>query len=108
MINAYSRRLTPPYSGQIQIAESDRARVLTMDGENWEIHFCYAANLGAGPDGQNGQRSYRRVAYLDHQELLEIQRRSPQESKVIDPRIINLSVFLATPLLLFPAADRFE
>ena len=108
MINAYSRRLTPPYSGQIQIAESDRARVLTMDGENWEIHFCYAANLGAGPDGQNGQRSYRRVAYLDHEELLEIQKRSPQESKDIDGRIIELADFLATARLPFPAADRFE
>ena len=59
-------------------------------------------------DSQNGQRSYRRVAYLDHEELLEIQKRSPQESKDIDGRIIELADFLATARLPFPAADRFE
>ena len=39
MIKAYSQRLLPPYSGQVQIAESDRARAITTDGESWEIHF---------------------------------------------------------------------
>ena len=56
MIKAYSQRLMPPYSGQVQIAESDRARALTMDGENWEIHFCYASNVGVSADGQGAQR----------------------------------------------------
>ena len=39
MIRAYSQRLLPPYSGQVQIAESDRARVVSMDREIWEVHY---------------------------------------------------------------------
>lgn len=108
MIKAYSRRLLPPFSGQVQIAESNRARVLTMDGKNWEIHFCYAANLGAGPNGPDSQRSYRRVAYIDQKELFEIQKRSFQAGKDVDERIIELADFLASVSLPFPAADSFE
>lgn len=107
MIKAYSQRLTPPYSGQVQIAESDRARMLTMDGVNWEVHFCYASSLTAGSEA-DGQRSYRRVAYLDQRELLEIQKRSPQAASDVDERIIELADFLAAASLPFPAADRFE
>ncbi len=102
MIKAYSQRLTPPYSGQVQIAESDHARALTMDGETWEIHFVYAAN------GQYYQRRYRRVAYVDRKELFEIPNRSPQQLADVDERIIELASFLATANLPFRAADRFE
>lgn len=108
MIKAYSQRLMPPYSGQVQIAESDRARALTMDGKNWEIHFCYAAHLGAGSSGQSGQRSYRRAAYINPEELREIQMRTAQECKDVDERILELADFLTTASLPFPAADRFE
>jgi hypothetical protein len=108
MIKAYSQRLMPPYSGQVQIAESDRARALTMDGAKWEIHFRYAAGGGVGPDGQSYQRSYRRVAYVDHKELLAIPTRSPQALATVDERIIELASFLMTASLPFPAADRFE
>ena len=38
MIKAFSQRLTPPFSGLVQIAESERARALTMDGNLWEIY----------------------------------------------------------------------
>jgi len=108
MIKAYSQRLIPPYSGQVQIAESDRARALTIDGDNWEIHFCYAATLGTGPDIQNSQRSYRRAAYIDHKELLDIPKRSEQELADVDERIVELADFIATAKLPFPAADRYE
>lgn len=86
----------PPYSGQVQIAESDRARALTMDGEMWEIHFQYAAG------------SYRRAAYIDHKEMLDIPRRLPQDLTDIDERILELANYLTTARLPFPAADRFE
>lgn len=105
MIKAHSQRLTPPYSGQVQIAESDRARALTMDGESWEIHFAHAANVGASP---NDQRRYRRAAYIDHRELVDMSKRSPQEIADVDERIIELAGFLATASLPFPAVDRFE
>jgi hypothetical protein len=96
MINAYSQRLMPPFSGQVQIAESERARVLTMDGEVWEIHFQYAAS------------SYRRVAYIEHKELVEIPQRTAQELSDVDERIIELAGFVTESELPYPAADRFE
>lgn len=102
MIKAFSQRLMPPYSGQVQIAESDRARALTMDGENWEIHFAYATN------NETGQHSYRRATYVDHQKLIRIPNLSPQELNGVDERIIELAGFVATASLPFPAADRFE
>ena len=102
MIKAYSQRITPPYSGQVQIAESNRARALTMDGETWEIQFLYAT------DGQSFQRRYRRVAHINYKELLEIPKRSPEQLADVDERIVELADFLATARLPFPATDRFE
>ncbi len=102
MIKAYSQRITPPYSGQVQIAESNRARALTMDGETWEIQFLYAGHR------QTDQRRYRRVAHVDYKELLAIPKRSPEQLADVDERIIELADFLATARLPFPAADRFE
>ncbi len=106
MIKAYSQRLMPPYSGQVQIAESDRARALTMDGESWEIHF--AKTSAARTDSQNAQRSYRRVSYIDHKEMLGIPKRSQQDQADVDERIIELAKFVSTATLPYPAADRFE
>ena len=34
----------PPCPGQVQVAESEHARVLTMDVETRETHFQYAAS----------------------------------------------------------------
>ena len=62
MLNAFSQRVLPPYSGQAQIAESDLARAITMDGELWEIHFVYAANAGQNSGGRSAKRKFRRVA----------------------------------------------
>lgn len=106
MIRAYSQRLTPPYSGQVQIAESDRARVLTMDGETWEVHFAKDSVSTTG--SISTQRSYRRVAYINQKQMSEIPDRSPEENKDIDQRIIELATFLKTAMLPFPATDRFE
>ena len=39
MIKAYSQRITPPYSGLVQIVETEQARATTMDGLTWEFYF---------------------------------------------------------------------
>jgi len=96
MITAYSQRLMPPYSGLVQIAESDRARAVTMDGRSWEFHFLQAAN-------------FRRVAYIRHSELARISERgATPEGHDIDERILELTRFLATASLPFAAADEYE
>ena len=42
MIRTYSKRLLMPYVGVIQVAEMDRARALSTDGENWAIQYVLA------------------------------------------------------------------
>ncbi len=95
MIKAYSQRLSPPYSGQIQIAESDRARAMSVDGEAWEFQFLRL-------------NTYRRVAHIKHSELSKITSVSTQEGREVDERILELSEFLITANLPFPAEDIYE
>ena len=66
---AYSQRLTPPYSGQIQIVESERARAVSIDNETWEIHFLYGSrgivnNDGKKPRGAVADRDFDRSDVL--------------------------------------------
>lgn len=95
MIKTYSQRLTPPYSGQVQIAESDAYRALTMDGVNWEV--------------QHVNRSHIRVGRLT---TAEINKRSANAesgvSDVADPRLGELLDFLANIKLPFDASDHLE
>ena len=39
MIKTYSQRLLPPYYGLAQIAESERARAITVDGKLGKFNF---------------------------------------------------------------------
>ncbi len=95
MIEAYSKRLSPPYSGLAQIAQSKRARAITMDGSNWEIHFLQAVN-------------FRRVANIRHSELSRISQQGTHDVHDIDERILELTTFLSDARLPFPAADEYE
>lgn len=95
MVRSYSQRLMPPYSGLVQIAESERARAVSMDGKSWEIHFLQAAN-------------FRRVAYIRHSELSRLSEQGTHEGHAIDERILELTGYLADATLPFTAADEFE
>ena len=96
MIKAFSQRLLPPYSGQVQIVESEHARAVTMDMDTWEIHF------------RRHETSFVRVAWVKHRELGEVEARAARDGEAIDDRILELTRFLETASLPFPAADRFE
>lgn len=108
MIKAYSQRLSPPFSGQAQIVESDTARAITLDGQSWEIHFVRGGVQGGIRGYQKHQRNYARVAYVD----LNWIRRAADEGSIdgqqIDERILQLARFLADARLPFPMADLHE
>ena len=95
MIKTFSQRLSPPFSGLAQIAESERARAITMDGKNWEIHFLQGIIS-------------RRVANIRHSELSRISQQGTHNGHVIDKRILELTTFLSDASLPFPAADEYE
>jgi hypothetical protein len=96
MIKAYSQRLLPPYSGQVHIAESEEARAVTMDMDTWEIHF------------RRHETNFIRVAWVKHRELGDVEARALRDGEEIDDRILELTHFLETASLPFPAADKFE
>jgi hypothetical protein len=108
MIKAYSQRLIPPYSGQAQIAESDRARAITMDGHLWEIHFVYGVNPGQSTTERNPKRKFRRVAGIAHSQLIEMGSGTSERFEDVDERILELARFLAGAALPFPAMDKYE
>jgi len=108
MIKSYSQRLLPPYSGQAQIAESERGRAVTMDGELWEFHFLYGANDGKPHVGDHAKRRFRRIAYIHHANLGTISQQATQDGQPIDERILELATFLTSARLPFPAADKYE
>ena len=108
MIRAYSQRLTNPYYGQMQIAESERARAVSMDCETWEIHFLHDIIRTDNLAGNRPTRGYRRAAVVDHSQLKTLSQQSATESGAIDERILELIHFLAEASLPFPAKDIYE
>lgn len=126
MIKTYSQRLLPPYYGQAQIAESERARALTIDGQTWEIQFLLEGrSTGVNASGQGTKLSYRRAVTISDYDIRQknigatLNKDSSSGSgssdqvkkgkqQTIDERILELTDFLAEVTLPFPAADHFE
>ncbi len=104
MIKTYSQRLLPPYYGQVQIAQSERARALTADGQTWEIQFLHLGN-----DTLGVKHSYRRAVTISNHLIQQKKIRSLlDEKETVDARILELTDFLADISLPFPAADCYE
>ena len=110
MIKTYSQRLLPPYYGQAQIAESERARALTVDGQTWEIQFLHLGNNGLAQSNDGHQESnlrYRRAVTISDNEIRQ-KNIGLDVEQIVDERILELTDFLADVSLPFPAADHFE
>ena len=108
MIKAYSQRLTPPFSGQVQIAETERARAVTLDGNAWEIHFLHAPPGEQASGYLRHKRTYSRVANIRHSALRQIATERKHDGKPLDERLLELAAFLADAELPFPATDQYE
>lgn len=111
MINAYSQRLLPPYSGQIQIVESERARALTLDSQTWEIQFLQATGHAAEISDSNPavKGRYIRVAMVKDSDIRhKTSVPASEESAAVDERMTELVEYIAKASLPFPPIDRFE
>jgi hypothetical protein len=108
MIKAHSQRLLQPYSAQVQIAESDHARALSIDGDLWEFQFIYAdsRDSGKGAGWQHGR--FTRAAHIRHRDLRRVIENTLTEDGQVDQRILELATFLLGARLPFDAADRYE
>lgn len=104
MIKAHSQRLLQPFSAQVQIAETELARALSMDGELWEFQFIFANGRVGGP--QKGR--FIRAAHIRQRDLQSVIDNPTTEEGVVDDRILELARFLVGATLPFDAADRYE
>ena len=107
-IKAYSQRLTPPFSGLVQIAESNRARALTMDGKNWEFqyrHMMLSSELGPG---KQYRHRFSHALTVDQSGLKDIVTRASSDDIDLDESLIELAVFISEADFPFPSTDIYE
>ena len=108
-IRAYSQRLTPPFSGLVQIAESTRGRALTMDGKVWEFQYLLTAldsETRAG-DEKPYRRKYAHAVTVDQSGIKNLVANNADNHKV-DERILELAKFVSEASFPFPSTDIFE
>ncbi len=95
MLRAFSQKLGPPFSGQVQIAESDTYRAITLDGQTWELQYI--------------NRIHVRVATVTSEELKNRDLKVEElASEAGDPKLDELLDFLDEVELPFSAIDHFE
>lgn len=95
MIKAFSQKLMPPFSGQVQIAESDTYRALTLDGLIWEIQYVKRSHIRVGTLTANEIKT----GTFSSEKLVE---------DAADPKLMVLLDYLRNISLPFPATDHFE
>lgn len=107
-VRTYSQRLSPPFAGQVQIAESAQARALTLDGGSWEIQFIHTSTIRTLQGGDRVERRFRHIASLRHNELMRIAAEGAQDERPVDERILHLARHISNAELPFPANDAYE
>jgi hypothetical protein len=108
VINAYSQRLTPPFSGLVQIAESGRARALTMDGKTWEFQHRHTTLPFESGSGKEYRHRFSHAMTIDKKGLQEIVYRAPHEYLNLDDSLIQLAEFISKADFPFPSTDIYE
>lgn len=111
MIRAYSQRILPPFSGVVQIAETERARAVSFDGINWEFQYLSGGDQEKGEQRVRGyglDRGYHNVASQNRNELKTFMFPSYLDHDAISESIHELSEFISTAEIPFPTADDFE
>lgn len=107
-VETHSQRVLQPYSAQVQIAESDGARAISMDGDLWEFQFVYAGARTGNASAGRQQGRFARAAHIRHRDLLRVIENPVTDDGRVDPRIVELATFLLGTRLPFEAIDRYE
>ena len=108
MLTTYSMRLSPPFSGQVQIVETHHARALTLDGDVWEMQFIHRYVEQGRSNEQIPRRRHVRVATLRYGDLENLVAQPGNQGRPVDERILELADALIDIALPFPASDIFE
>jgi hypothetical protein len=110
MIQAYSKRLLSPYTGMIQIVETEGARALSLEGKNWGIQFRFDDGTAGEQDRANPppKKHYVRVANIDSAGIQRIKLPYHLDQGVVEQQIHELADHLKDVTLPFPPADEYE
>jgi hypothetical protein len=110
MVQAYSKRLLSPFTGQVQIVETDQARALTLDGNNWELQF--RLSLGRGPVADQQQsvmkHNYVRVAIIRPSGIRHMPLPHYLETDVVEAQVQELAAYIDEVSVPLPPADMHE
>ena len=108
MFKTYSSRLAPPFSGQVQIAQTQRARAMTLDGRFWEFQFTQQFMDPHAPGGPKAYSRYVSAALIPQAELACVREAGEFKGRPVDERILELLRGLSDVQLPFAPADEFE
>lgn len=110
MIQTYSKTLLSPFVGVVQIAETSRARALSLDGKSWAIQYSRLEypeyrriRTDAGPDEQ-----YSLVATIVGGQVKRHPLQPFQDPGVVNTAVDRLSEVVMHARLPFAALDRYQ
>lgn len=110
MIRTYAQRLLTPFSGLVQIAETGRARAVSLDGRNWAIQHALVEDPrlrkttpNTDPDGQ-----FSLVATIEDGMLKTRGLHPFLDPEAVRSAIDGLFEAVIDAALPFPATDRYE
>lgn len=111
-VKAYSRRMMPPFTGQLQIAESSYGRALSIDGTQWEVQFRLTGGAFRTQSGQRGggdsKGKYIAVATITPAGLKRHPLAHTINAEAVALTLDHLAAWIADAELPFPSSDRHE
>ena len=111
-MRAYSKKLLSPFTGQVQIVESELGRAITMDGHNWEVQFIsplYEPQAHDQP-GHSPMVTHKmvRVAHIRDHQLIPLPWPNFLDHHQVQQCVNDLAAYVANARLPFPANDFYE
>lgn len=110
VIHTYSKRLLSPYTGLVQIVETERARALSLEGKDWGIQFRFDDGNAAeqGHAGPPPKKHYVRVANVTGSGIQRIRLPYHLDHGEVEEQILELTDYLKDVTLPFLPADEYE
>jgi hypothetical protein len=112
MIHAYSKRLLSPFTGQVQIVESDHARALTLDGSNWAVQHRLrlqeTRSVHEQQAASTSKHSFIRVAIIRPSGIERIPIPPILDPGGISQQVLELAEYLKDISIPLPPADTHE
>jgi hypothetical protein len=111
MFHGYSRRLLSPFTGQVQVVESDRARALSLGGDKWEIQLKVSFRTDEPSEqmpGKEMRHSYVRMATVRGSGIERLPGHPYLDADAVGGTVQEFAEYLGDVSLPLPPADLHE